>query len=170
MFASRSRNLSFVTALPAVTLAAGIAMSATASAQSVADRAPTIQALSDLIAAERDRESKARLEKLYPAPAPKALPEKFEALVKQPEAPKVRQVLSIYGPVGREMADMVRADGVVETVKSGGQFDGFKVVSISPDAVTLEPQAAKRGRGKESAKAQGSGRPVLRVGVGAYFQ
>lgn len=170
MCASRGRILSVVRALPVVELALGLTLSAAASAQSVADRAPTIQALSDLIAAERDREAKARLEKLYPAPAPKSAPEKFEALIKQPEAHKVRQVLSIYGPEGREMADMVRADGVVETVKSGGQFDGFKVLSIAPDGVALERVGAKRGRSKDSGNAHGSGRPVLRVGVGGYFQ
>lgn len=152
-----------------VALVLGLNLGALAHAQSIADRAPTIQALSDLMAAERDRAAKARLEKLYPAPAPKPVPEQFENLVKQPDTPKVRQVLSIYGPAGREVADLVRADGGVETVRSGALFDGFRVLSVTADGVSLQRISSKSSRSKVGGPVRGAGSNEMVVGVGGYF-
>lgn len=139
-------------------------------------QAPTIQTLSNIKVAEREKETQDRLQKLAPpAPAPaasKAASEKLELLVRPAPTPKIRRVLSIYGRAGQEQADVARADGVVETVRAGAVFDGFRVLSIGPDGVQFERLAAKRG-GKGGARqdAKGAGASkTFRVATGGMFE
>lgn len=128
--------------------------------------APTIAALANAKVLEREAEAKARLAKWIPpdpvAAPPKAPPMAITApkvtpppAVRAPE--RQRRLIAVHGKVGSESIDVERLDGTVSTIKVGGGFDGYRLLSAGPDGARL---STVRGCPSTTAMSPPSGRGV----------
>jgi type IV pilus biogenesis protein PilP len=145
-------------------------------------KAPTVATLAEVARREREIALAERYAKIKAATAPRvpvdAVPQVkvIKPVVRQPlvapEAP-LKHVLAIYGAPGREEADLLLADGSIQTVQRGTRGEGFEVLSVSRDAVRVSVSrqvvakgSGHKGRGRDELKTV---RSTLDVPVGTAF-
>jgi type IV pilus biogenesis protein PilP len=161
--------------------------------------APTLGTLAEIQQAELEDAARKRFGKLKP-PAPAAsaasvqemkVALKSSAPREAPPAPApdpTKRVAAIYGPTGKEVADVVMPDGQVVSVREGAAVDGLRVVRVTASHVELEgwlsPPAKKvakttgsgktkradRNGGQAEAAKQSPVRRALRVAAGETFK
>jgi hypothetical protein len=145
--------------------------------------APTIGLLSDIQRREREADVAARLAKISAATAPPPAPAPAPVKVVKPrvlpgatvQEGALKRVLAIYGAEGDEMADVAMPDGSIQTVRAGHTYGGFKVLSVSGQAVRVDTSRLVKVSNAE-AKAQGrkgdgtkTVHSTLEVPVGSAF-
>lgn len=83
-----------------------------------------------------------------------------------------KRVAAIYGPIGREVAEIETADGVL-VVHAGERVGGYRVVRVANDVVEMAPATravANRGRGEVVRRGAAPAPGVRRFSVGDSFK
>lgn len=179
-----------VSAAPAASTMPASAATAEPAASAIAavylNQAPTLRALSELATRERMKQANERYSKLFETqqPAQTKQPAKLDA---KPDAmlfeppPVYRRVQAVFGPVGREKAEIERGDGVVVAVEQGGLVDGFRVLAVKPGLVDVQQvraECARKAAAEERRQAPQRRKdvkpcgpaPVQRISVGGVFR
>jgi len=161
-----------------------------ASGPVVLQKAPTLRAMSELASRERIRQANERYAKLFEgttspqakegqAPKTETKPAPIQFAFEPP--PTIRRLLAVYGPVGKEKAEVDRGDGVVVTVSNGDLVDGFRVLAVKQGGIDVQsvrstcagkkPPKMKASAAKDRKEVAPCGSaPVQRVSVGGVFK